>query len=63
MIREAQRNTWQQIIDDKNHHLIVCEIDGRIVSSCVCSGLRLWQQIAKIKKNCKNICSMHIAFY
>lgn len=30
------RNTWQQIIGDKNHHLIVCEIDGRIVSSCVC---------------------------
>ena len=33
---EHLRNTWQQIIDDKNHHLIVCEIDGRIVSSCVC---------------------------
>lgn len=33
---EHLQNTWQQIIDDKNHHLIVCEIDGRIVSSCVC---------------------------
>ena len=32
---EHLRNTWQQIIDDKNHHLIACEIDGRIVSSYV----------------------------
>lgn len=30
------RNTWHQIIRDGNHHLIVCEIDGKIVSSCVC---------------------------
>ncbi|MCR5638338.1 MAG: GNAT family N-acetyltransferase [Lachnospiraceae bacterium] len=29
-------NTWGQIIGDKNHHLIVCEVDGMIVSSCVC---------------------------
>ena len=28
--------TWNQIIEDKNHHLIVNEIDGKIVSSCVC---------------------------
>ena len=56
------RSTWDNIINDVNHHLIVCEIDGRIVSSCVCSGLRLWQQIAKIKKNCKNICLMLIEF-
>ena len=28
--------TWASIIDDPNHHLIVNEIDGRIVSSCVC---------------------------
>ena len=28
--------TWEQIIQDKNHHLIVNEIDGKIVSSCVC---------------------------
>ena len=27
---------WAQIIEDPNHHLIVNEIDGRIVSSCVC---------------------------
>ncbi|MGN1421228.1 MAG: GNAT family N-acetyltransferase [Eubacterium sp.] len=33
---EHLQNTWQQIIDDKNHHLIVCDIDGKIVSSCVC---------------------------
>ena len=28
--------TWEQIIEDPNHHLIVNEIDGLIVSSCVC---------------------------
>lgn len=28
--------TWKQILEDENHHLIVNEIDGRIVSSCVC---------------------------
>ena len=28
--------TWNQIIEDLNHHLIVNEIDGQIVSSCVC---------------------------
>ena len=33
---EHTTNTWDQIINDPNHHLIVYEIDGRIVSSCVC---------------------------
>ncbi len=28
--------TWEQIINDPNHHLIVNEVDGKIVSSCVC---------------------------
>ena len=28
--------TWNQIISDKNHHLIVNEVNGQIVSSCVC---------------------------
>ena len=28
--------TWAQIIENPNHHLIVNEIDGRIISSCVC---------------------------
>ncbi len=28
--------TWDRIIADPNHHLIVNEIDGRIVSSCEC---------------------------
>lgn len=30
------QSTWEQIIGNKNHHIIVCEQDGRIVSSCVC---------------------------
>ena len=33
---EHLQNTWEQIINDKNHHLIVCEEDGRVVASCVC---------------------------
>ena len=33
---EHLEKTWDQIIKDPNHHLIVYEEDGRIVSSCVC---------------------------
>ena len=33
---EHLKNTWDRIIDDPDHHLIVKEIDGQIVSSCVC---------------------------
>ena len=28
--------TWKTITEDKNHHIIVKEINGKIVSSCVC---------------------------
>lgn len=27
---------WERILADKNHHVIVAEEDGKIVSSCVC---------------------------
>ena len=30
------RDTWNLIMKDENHHLIVNEMDGQIVSSCVC---------------------------
>ena len=30
------QDTWELIINDKNHHIIVNEEDGMIVSSCVC---------------------------
>ncbi len=33
---EHLENTWNRIIEDPDHHLIVNEVDGRIVSSCVC---------------------------
>lgn len=33
---EHLRKTWDSIINDANHHLIVCETDGKIVASCVC---------------------------
>ena len=29
-------NAWNTIVQDKNHHIIVKEIGGNIVSSCVC---------------------------
>lgn len=33
---EHLRNTWQTILADENHHIIVKEEDGKLVSSCVC---------------------------
>lgn len=33
---EHLRDTWNTIMQDKNHHIIVKEEDSRIVSSCVC---------------------------
>ncbi|MBP3428729.1 MAG: GNAT family N-acetyltransferase [Clostridia bacterium] len=33
---EHLQHTWETIVQDPNHHLIVNEVDGRIVSSCVC---------------------------
>ena len=27
---------WEQILENQNHHLIVNEINGKIMSSCVC---------------------------
>ena len=29
-------DVWNMIIEDRNHHLIVNEIGGKIISSCVC---------------------------
>lgn len=29
-------NIFEEILTDKNHHIIVAEEDGKIVSSCVC---------------------------
>ena len=33
---EHLSKTWDTITQDKNHHIIVNEADGKIVSSCVC---------------------------
>lgn len=33
---EHLKDTWDSIINDENHHIIVNVIDGKIVSSCVC---------------------------
>ena len=33
---EYLEKTWRTICNDENHHIIVCDIEGKIVSSCVC---------------------------
>lgn len=33
---EHLKLTWNEIISDKNHHIIVNEVEGKIVASCVC---------------------------
>lgn len=33
---EHLKNTWNIIVEGKNHHVIVNEIDEKIVSSCIC---------------------------
>ena len=33
---EHLKTTWETISKDKNHHIIVNEVDNKIVSSCVC---------------------------
>ena len=33
---EHLKRTWDMIMKDDNHHIIVNEVDGQIVSSCVC---------------------------
>ncbi len=30
------KSTWDAVLQDENHHIIVKETDGKIVSSCVC---------------------------
>ncbi len=33
---EHLKDVWEEIFNDKNHHIIVYEEDGKMVSSCVC---------------------------
>lgn len=33
---EKLKKAWEQILSDPNHHIIVAEENGHIVSSCVC---------------------------
>ena len=35
-INENLIKTWNYILDDENYNIIVCEENGKIVSSCVC---------------------------
>ena len=33
---EHLQKIWNTIMEDKNHHIIVNEVNGKIISSCVC---------------------------
>jgi ribosomal protein S18 acetylase RimI-like enzyme len=33
---ERVKNVWKRILDDKDHHIIVADVDGVIAASCVC---------------------------
>ena len=33
---EHLQKTWAAICSDENHHIIVCEVEGKFVPSCVC---------------------------
>ena len=35
-LSEHLKNTWAAIMQDENHHILVNEVGGKIVSSCVC---------------------------
>ena len=35
-VSEHLKSTWDTIIQDKNHHIIVNKVEDKIVSSCVC---------------------------
>lgn len=36
VLSEHLMSTWNQIVEDENHHLIVKAVENKIVSSCVC---------------------------
>ena len=33
---DGLKSTWDAIQNDVNHHIIIKEVDGKILSSCVC---------------------------
>lgn len=33
---EVAKGTWEKILANEDYHIIVCEMDGKLVSSCTC---------------------------
>ena len=58
---EHLRSTWSAISEHPDYHIIVCEEDGRIVSSCVCvivpnlTGKRIRNRLSGLRKEIGSI--------
>ena len=50
---EHLKTTWETIIKDKNHHIIVNEADNKIVSSCVCVIIPNLTRNVVTRKDCR----------
>lgn len=56
---EHLKSTWTSIMEDRNHHILVREVNGKIVSSCVCivipnltRGIRPYAVIENVVTHC-----------
>ena len=46
------KHTWETITQDRNHHIIVNIVDGKLVSSCVCVIIPNLTDVTGTVRNC-----------